>query len=53
MFQIINPGGATKVFQYKGKKVISKVGNVHSVGQMVKDIAVFETSLDQFPVPLF
>ena len=25
MFQIINPGGWQKVFQYKGKKVISKV----------------------------
>ena len=26
MFQIINPGGWQKVFQYKGKKVISNVG---------------------------
>ena len=27
MFQIINPGGWQKVFQYKGKKVISNVHN--------------------------
>ena len=29
MLQIINPGGAQQVFQYKGKKVISKVGIWH------------------------
>ena len=26
MFQIMNPGGWQKVFQYKGKKVISNLG---------------------------